>query len=190
MRGKHGRRWSGPGRRRLIPACAGKTLDDRPEASKNRAHPRVCGENKASSFSVGISSGSSPRVRGKPLTGAFNLIKAGLIPACAGKTTAWLPFQFGIRAHPRVCGENRGQRVKFNVEAGSSPRVRGKHPGTPSARWLDRLIPACAGKTTERDFGEASDGAHPRVCGENADLLANYLPDAGSSPRVRGKPRI
>ena len=56
--------------RRLIPACAGKTGRYTPPAWANRAHPRVCGENRTKSMRSIRASGSSPRVRGKPREGA------------------------------------------------------------------------------------------------------------------------
>ena len=72
---------------------------------------------------------------------------AGLIPACAGKTTGTQPPEGPRGAHPRVCGENVQEVSLVAIPAGSSPRVRGKpHP----RRRVDlprRLIPACAGKT-------------------------------------------
>ena len=51
--------------RRLIPACAGKTI--RPGSNRRRAwaHPRVCGENGRGAGDVYAAEGSSPRVRGK-----------------------------------------------------------------------------------------------------------------------------
>ena len=51
----------------------------------------------------------------------------------------------------------------------------------------ERLIPACAGKTTMRSIKTDARGAHPRVCGENLRLLHQMFSVVGSSPRVRGK---
>ena len=50
----------------LIPACAGKTWDRRQGGQRHRAHPRVCGENNTASRFGYDTTGSSPRVRGKP----------------------------------------------------------------------------------------------------------------------------
>ena len=75
---------------RLIPACAGKTMNPPTTAERTTAHPRVCGENNATKRSETALQGSSPRVRGKPgklMTQDWN---QGLIPACAGKTWTWL----------------------------------------------------------------------------------------------------
>ena len=70
----------------LIPACAGKTMASLRSFRHCPAHPRVCGENIASSFGVNCESGSSPRVRGKLIAAGRKLPVLGLIPACAGKT--------------------------------------------------------------------------------------------------------
>ena len=87
-----------------------------------------------------------------------------------------------------MCGENREARRRRAPSIGSSPRVRGKRrPGTRSRRRTG-LIPACAGKTPSGHGNVEEIGAHPRVCGENGDLLGMKLLAAGSSPRVRGKP--
>ena len=45
VRGKRGRSHHCNARRRLIPACAGKTNDESESSSFRPAHPRVCGEN-------------------------------------------------------------------------------------------------------------------------------------------------
>ena len=52
---------------------------------------------------------------------------------------------------------------------------------------VDRLIPACAGKTTTSQAHTVANSAHPRVCGENGSSSTPSTPRAGSSPRVRGK---
>ena len=51
-----------------------------------------------------------------------------------------------------------------------------------------RLIPACAGKTTQALEHTHVCQAHPRVCGENGRVVSRDNETAGSSPRVRGKP--
>ena len=153
--------------RRLIPACAGKTMRVQDIISGKGAHPRVCGEN-INGLIQGIKNmGSSPRVRGKRLTRVWLARASGLIP--------------------RVCGENRLANGGRYSRRGSSPRVRGKPTrGTMRASRVG-LIPACAGKTASAPYLCNFWGAHPRVCGENTlnhGLSSSVL---GSSPRVRGK---
>ena len=50
---------------RLIPACAGKTRGMPANHHRDRAHPRVCGENGLAGHLKHALNGSSPRVRGK-----------------------------------------------------------------------------------------------------------------------------
>ena len=52
------------------------------------------------------------------------------------------------------------------------------------------LIPARAGKTTARPRGRPARTAHPRACGENIQGFIDGILGMGSSPRVRGKPRL
>ena len=52
-----------------------------------------------------------------------------------------------------------------------------------------RLIPAHAGKTTQRSLDSASRRAHPRACGENGGRGCGLRAVPGSSPRMRGKRR-
>ena len=52
------------------------------------------------------------------------------------------------------------------------------------------LIPAHAGKTLADVVRAIVGGAHPRACGENGGTGADLFGFAGSSPRMRGKPRL
>ena len=128
----------------------------------------MCGENARITAVDKLADGSSPRVRGKPHARRVGRGLPGLIPACAGKTSAGRARARPCPAHPRVCGEN--------VE------------GPPSLRTKLRLIPACAGKTSKNPGTPLGGGAHPRVCGENSPKTRVPGPSRGSSPRVRGKP--
>ena len=110
----------------LIPACAGKTWRCTPGPCSAWAHPRVCGENIASTGRESDRAGSSPRVRGKQMRSFSQDIFNGLIPACAGKTSRMERNEFRPRAHPRVCGENSPSKLMRQFGIGSSPRVRGK----------------------------------------------------------------
>ena len=49
-------------------------------------------------------------------------------------------------------------------------------------------IPAYAGKTGVEWDVFVVGGEHPRVCGENYDMLQIYCVNDGTSPRMRGKP--
>ena len=187
VRGKHDPACLLTRRIRLIPACAGKTHSSSLKTSPPPAHPRVCGENSQPVVRPGLSSGSSPRVRGKLNAHVSRTRAAWLIPACAGKTSTSARWTHPARAHPRVCGENSLPLSGVSLPAGSSPRVRGKQFLRSFRRPFLGLIPACAGKTAAGRGGGGGWGAHPRVCGENFESCGIDWVMAGSSPRVRGK---
>ena len=174
----------------LIPACAGKTAPKSWTFALSTAHPRVCGENPRTTSARKMEQGSSPRVRGKLILTSSRAAGVGLIPACAGKTDTRSCIASAAPAHPRVCGENDGAIPPGTITMGSSPRVRGKLIPF-RKRWkTGGLIPACAGKTSGGRITQICHEAHPRVCGENAQAQEHQLTTLGSSPRVRGKPRL
>ena len=186
-RGKHG---GGRGLSRpvgLIPAWAGKT---RPRAcirSGTTAHPRVGGENIRPIGFASIAAGSSPRGRGKHYLAIAVVVKAGLIPAWAGKTDSARGQGSARRAHPRVGGENDNAAAPAPPRRGSSPRGRGKLVHVKQRVLRLRLIPAWAGKTLPDAACPSGQWAHPRVGGENPSSARSAGRGAGSSPRGRGK---
>ena len=131
--------------------------------------------------------GSSPRGRGKRRRRRPADPPHGLIPAWAGKTHCTLGGIGSAWAHPRVGGENQGDRIFDRSDNGSSPRGRGK-PGVVD-RDLNpiRLIPAWAGKTRLPRLRSRRRRAHPRVGGENSWSPTRARIVTGSSPRGRGK---
>ena len=70
---------------------------------------------------------------------------------------------------------------------GSSPLTRGKRSGLLFGPFLDRLIPAHAGKTVPVGVCHLYAGAHPRSRGENSVSLSIAYMSGGSSPLTRGK---
>ena len=138
---------------------------------------------------ISLKSGSSPQVRGKPISSITSLTQIRLIPAGAGKTTQCIRLLALSTAHPRRSGENTFKPPRIIGVGGSSPQVRGKLHQTADRVSLIRLIPAGAGKTRAAAFAPSSVPAHPRRCGENNNLPSIDGGDDGSSPQVRGKPR-
>ena len=172
---------------RLTPACAGKTGTIGRGGPRGRAHPRVCGENGVFVRIFSSARGSPPRVRGKREHAHQGMLGARLTPACAGKTSSTTSAAGASPAHPRVCGENAVLVTAVDEGEGSPPRVRGKLSAPSSSCRRTRLTPACAGKTARRLSEIVDNGAHPRVCGENANMLIRECWERGSPPRVRGK---
>ena len=86
-----------------------------------------------------------------------------------------------MRGKPAPCTPESGRH-------GSPPRVRGKLEERLDLRQQLRITPARAGKTSSQGRLSRRGEDHPRACGENPDRLWAVLHEAGSPPRVRGKP--
>ena len=174
--------------RRLIPARAGKTVSLMDWLAAQSAHPRAGGENKGYQLSLNGRKGSSPRGRGKLVSLAYDGVRAGLIPARAGKTSSGRRSSSSARAHPRAGGENAVTINGELVSLGSSPRGRGKPTPAPCLPCARGLIPARAGKTRISSVLAVRPTAHPRAGGENMSAGEMLSARRGSSPRGRGKP--
>ena len=90
------------------------------------AHPRSRGENLHLVTVDEAWAGSSPLARGKLRIYVTAEQSERLIPARAGKTGREGIDSAGPQAHPRVSGENDVCTIARAIEAGSSPRERGK----------------------------------------------------------------
>ena len=133
--------------------------------------------------------GLSPRVRGKHVCGAFGIVHAGSIPACAGEADGVPVVQPRMPVYPRVCGGSRRSGRICVTGLGLSPRVRGK-PMRPAWPPIPRRsIPACAGEAGGGGHHPDDDGVYPRVCGGSLPHYRRLGPAPGLSPRVRGKQR-
>ena len=151
----------------IIPACAGNTTQQAACLHSTRDHPRVCGEHNPSCRCRCSAQGSSPRVRGTPISFFLMRYSRGIIPACAGNTSSGRLSRSTSRDHPRVCGEHVEPTDPATRMLGSSPRVRGTLPELARARRGGGIIPACAGNTLGARLRLASRWDHPRVCGEH-----------------------
>ena len=177
-------------RMRIIPARAGQTARSRCRCRTARDHPRACGANGHGQHVTVDVRGSSPRVRGKLRRPPAKTPVTRIIPARAGQTGSSRPPWSAPSDHPRACGANKGSQDGFAQLFGSSPRVRGKRTAKTGQHATKRIIPARAGQTRyfqQRRFRRPD---HPRACGANAAVIVSIRVTAGSSPRVRGKPRI
>ena len=186
----------------------------------------MCGAvpNALSTLSAKV--GSSPRVRSGPGVGALGNTAAGIISACAERSTLsamscvppgdhlrvcgavllsleYRVEQLGIisacaersdfrlgrgvpsRDHLRVCGAVLAQVDAALAQRGSSPRVR-SGPAPPARRRPgQRIISACAERSTACESVSWFAGDHLRVCGAVDTLTLELRALPGSSPRVR-----
>ena len=130
--------------------------------------------------------GSSPHVRGALTNEVWKPLVDGIIPACAGSTTAWSTCSMLTGDHPRMCGEHKVFSPVLNGVKGSSPHVRGALERVVDGAHGVGIIPACAGSTVVRCGHINIRRDHPRMCGEHLVRFRTCAPSAGSSPHVRG----
>ena len=95
---------------RIIPADAGSTGVDWDIGDIVKDHPRGCGEHRVSRIRTKSQTGSSPRMRGAPVTGCKAHMEPRIIPADAGSTCEDISIAVSGADHPRGCGEHRQPR--------------------------------------------------------------------------------
>ena len=149
----------------------------------------MCGGSRPvlrASLAVG---GLSPRVRGKPQTGATKIAQTRSIPACAGEATPQEHTTREVEVYPRVCGGSSAPSSSAPASRGLSPRVRGKRTDDHHSFLWPGSIPACAGEALSAAFSRPWAWVYPRVCGGSPSCIAARIAVNGLSPRVRGKRR-
>ncbi len=174
--------------RRIIPAHAGQTDGEKKKLGAGSDHPRTCGANSVVVFLCPVVVGSSPHMRGKPITARHIHVRRRIIPAHAGQTTPLSLKTYENSDHPRTCGANLATLKDKGVGDGSSPHMRGKRKSSTGSRTYIRIIPAHAGQTSPSASSWISSTDHPRTCGANEVSSVVAIVVTGSSPHMRGKP--
>ena len=133
------------------------------------------------------SDGSPPHARGRlPKPKAWGR-GSGITPACAGKTASPASPRPSRPDHPRMRGEDLENVDGSEVEGGSPPHARGRHPWVLRRARAARITPACAGKTKAFRGKDGSWGDHPRMRGEDCPLCGRRADLVGSPPHARGR---
>ena len=169
-----------------IPAWAGKPFRDAQARSTSRVHPRVGGETSGLRIWNAFELGPSPRGRGNLRLADLERLRAGSIPAWAGKPPSHGRRFVAHRVHPRVGGETNACQSAEGLEQGPSPRGRGNQLGRLLIPRLGRSIPAWAGKPETYQSTSPSSSVHPRVGGETWTWSYTTEWTMGPSPRGRG----
>ena len=187
VRGKARQTCRARGRARITPACAGKRSPHPTISCVDQDHPRLCGEKGRFGDSWCRHWGSPPPVRGKVYNELILGLSRRITPACAGKRKSFQSYSLPVKDHPRLCGEKSTHFASRTTVNGSPPPVRGKGRSGEKSKPLQRITPACAGKSVMDVLDELMDTDHPRLCGEKVSgCIARSLP-VGSPPPVRGK---
>ena len=171
MRGKVLCGRSSAGRHGITPAYAEKRGRTIRVNRTVKDYPRVCGEKMVSMIPHRRSRGSPPRMRGKVYRKQISAQHCGITPAYAGKS-----YSSSLRCsrcgdHPRVCGEKSICTIFTHQTEGSPPRMRGKVYRKQISAQHCGITPAYAGKSICKSSRDASDGDHPRVCGEKTKKI-------------------
>ena len=113
-------------RKRITPACAGKSMLVLAWMGVPWDHPRMRGEETERMPVEAKKVGSPPHARGKvrPLLGGKLLTR--ITPACAGKSSSCRGPVPGERDHPRMRGEKQYWPYILPKVKGSPPHARGK----------------------------------------------------------------
>ena len=111
---------------RTIPANTGKIRWVIRNQRSGKDHPREYGENLDLMPMTSISSGPSPRIRGKLRSIVISPCLAGTIPANTGKISWFVVPTLSLGDHPREYGENQLVCGTDPITGGPSPRIRGK----------------------------------------------------------------
>ena len=166
-RGRHKRRNLCRKRRRITPACAGKTKRSPRPCARAGDHPRMRGEDAAPASMYSRSAGSPPHARERrdPITVGF--MQWWITPACAGKTQCLTQTCHTKKDHPRMRGEDYHLQLFFNRINGSPPHARGRLRHAYRGGFTYGITPACAGKTATPPYTPCISGDHPRMRGED-----------------------
>ena len=175
-------------RARFTPTCVGKARACGCPPTPPTVHPHVCGEGMSGWLTLSYADGSPPRVWGRLLQAGEDDRPDRFTPTCVGKAVQqreagtvhlrFTPTCVGKAAcrrrpvppgsvHPHVCGEGSVKLDTTSDDAGSPPRVWGRH----GAGVEDDRLPL----------------VHPHVCGEGALVTVALSKNIGSPPRVWGR---
>ena len=190
MRGAPCRVMMGSSTSRIIPADAGSRAGRRAGLHIPGDHPRGCGEHVDQDVVVSRCDGSSPRMRGAPARKLWNSLYSRAIPADAGSTDYPARPAAADQDHPRGCGEHPSVSGLRCVARESSPRMRGAHIQGQFDSPSSGIIPADAGSTMGLCKVAFLMMDHPRGCGEHPVVPDPHSQMRGSSPRMRGAPRL
>ena len=86
-----------------------------------------------------------------------------------------------------MCGEKIPRKAYHSDKRGSPPRVRGEDCAVSDFTVVERITPACAGRSLCNSAAVRLVEDHPRVCGEKARLLRDVFRYIGSPPACAGR---
>ena len=132
---------------RITPACAGRTKRNKIYGGFYGDHPRVCGKDCFKTQFTQAEIGSPTHVREERQTVVLDGKGGGITHACAGRTLQVLCCLEYRGDHPRSRGKDRVSGYLRLQKEGSPPLAREGQIEGYKALQIDRITPACAGRT-------------------------------------------
>ncbi len=121
-----------------------------------------------------MTSGTPPRRRGRARELADHE-RVRNTPALAGRVGSRERTTSSRSEHPRVGGEDGRLPVPSNTQVGTPPCRRGGPVLVRGDPREDRSTPASAGRTRRSNSPRSARAKHPRVGGEDAEMLTHLL---------------
>ena len=171
----------------ITPACAGKSNFFVFWAVYPKDHPRMCGEKFTFRHLHHLQRGSPPHMRGKEHGVLRGVLRVGITPAYAGKSSSCTAGRCSGWDHPRICGEKQIYDQKNIRQRGSPPHMRGKGARNGEIIAVTGITPAYAGKSLPSLSFAHTYWDHPRICGEKDFMSLLRVISRGSPPHMRGK---
>ena len=148
-----------------IPTCAGQPATYFTEMRVTAVYPHVCGAANGATYTVDITNGLFPRVRGSLSRRRSPTVLWRSIPTCAGQPRWYGLMRSTGTVYPHVCGAAPCVPETLSTITGLSPRVRGSPSLTANQGTVDRSIPTCAGQPSTSIDPASIWGVYPHVCG-------------------------
>ena len=175
--------------RRISPAHAGNTWQQRKCTPSGKDQPRTCGEYGDLDHRGLQGGGSAPHMRGIRERERERERWGGISPAHAGNTRPLSGSRCRPADQPRTCGEYGGGIAQMVLPLGSAPHMRGILGYRYPHRIVPGISPAHAGNTAGAAGNLSSPEDQPRTCGEYACRGRKPQLPGGSAPHMRGIPR-
>ena len=188
-RGRRRRATRRNGRRRITPACAGKTSCLTRRIGRLPGSPPHARGRLDLPFRLAGTFPDHPRMRGEDApVGPGCPPGLWITPACAGKTRHAVRGWLTCPDHPRMRGEDVSDIIDEVSRWGSPPHARGRLTYTETYTAAGGITPACAGKTQAARATSRMYWDHPRMRGEDLNQSFRFGLSPGSPPHARGRP--
>ena len=169
-----------------IPAPTGEPGWDAIIRAHMEGHPRTYGGTEPVRSAFAAETGTSPHLRGNPISNHPPSRKSGDIPAPTGEPRIGKDRPVEPEGHPRTYGGTALAAQQADSVLGTSPHLRGNPLRSPYRHRPARDIPAPTGEPIRPGVPVHGREGHPRTYGGTMSLARASASAAGTSPHLRG----